>query len=78
MKILCQAREKGIPFFVNPYYLSLLNVQTPEFAVGGDLAIRGYIIYSQQLVDEFGEIVAWEKEDKTEPGKPNVASYNFV
>lgn len=82
MKILYQAREKGIPFFVNPYYLSLLNVQTPEFAIGGDLAIRGYIIYSQQLVDEFGEIVAWEKEDKTEPGKPNAAgwilpSHNF-
>jgi len=75
MKILYQARKKGIPFFVNPYYLSLLNVQTPEFAVGGDLAIRGYIIYSQQLVDEFGEIVAWEKEDKVEPGKPNAAGW---
>ncbi|RIJ49250.1 KamA family protein [Maribellus luteus] len=75
MKILYEAREKGIPFFVNPYYLSLLNVQTPEFAVGGDLAIRCYVVYSQQLVEEFGEIVAWEKEDKTEPGKPNAAGW---
>ncbi|MFV0593772.1 MAG: KamA family radical SAM protein [Draconibacterium sp.] len=75
MEILNRAREKGIPFFVNPYYLSLLNVQTPEFAVGGDLAIRCYVVYSQQLVEEFGEIVAWEKEDKAEPGKPNAAGW---
>lgn len=75
MQILYDARDKGIPFFVNPYYLSLLNVQTPEFAVGADLAIRCYIVYSKQLVEEFGEIVAWEKEDKTEPGKPNAAGW---
>lgn len=75
MQILFAAREKGIPFFVNPYYLSLLNVQTPEFAVGGDLAIRCYVIYSQQLVEEFGEIEAWEKEDKVHPGKPNAAGW---
>ena len=75
MKILFAARDKGIPFFVNPYYLSLLNIHTPEFAVGADLAIRCYVVYSQQLVDEFGQIVAWEKEDKTEPGKPNAAGW---
>ena len=75
MKILYDAREKGIPFFVNPYYLSLLNVQTPEFAVGADLAIRCYVVYSRQLVEEFGRIIAWEKEDKTEPGKPNAAGW---
>ena len=75
MKILYAARDKGIPFFVNPYYLSLLNVHTPEFAVGADLAIRCYVVYSQQLVEEFGEIVAWEKEDKAEPGKPNAAGW---
>ncbi len=75
MQILYSAREKGIPFFVNPYYLSLLNVQTPGFAVGADLAIRCYVVYSKQLIEEFGLIVAWEKEDKTEPGKPNVAGW---
>lgn len=75
MKILYQARIKGIPFFVNPYYLSLLNVQTPDFAVGADLAIRCYVVYSQQLVEEFGEIKAWEKEDKVKPGKPNAAGW---
>jgi len=75
MDILYEAEKKGIPFFVNPYYLSLLNVQTPGFAVGGDLAIRCYIIYSKQLVEEFGLIEAWEKEDKVQPGKPNAAGW---
>ncbi|MFA5535305.1 MAG: hypothetical protein WDA19_12460, partial [Mariniphaga sp.] len=42
---------------------------------GGDLAIRCYIIYSRQLVDEFGQIQAWEKEDKVQPGKPNAAGW---
>jgi len=75
MKILYQARDKGIPFFVNPYYLSLLHVRVPYFAIGADLAIRHYVVYSQQLVDEFGHIVAWEKEDRVEPGKPNAAGW---
>lgn len=75
MKILYEAEEKGIPFFVNPYYLSLLHVRVPYFAVGADLAIRYYVIYSQQLVDEYGHIVAWEKEDKVESGKPNEAGW---
>ncbi|MFW6290577.1 MAG: KamA family radical SAM protein, partial [Mariniphaga sp.] len=75
MDILHEAKKKGIPFFINPYYLSLLNVRTPGFAVGGDLAIRCYILYSKQLVEEFGRIQAWEKEDKVEPGKPNAAGW---
>jgi lysine 2,3-aminomutase len=75
MKVLCQAREKGIPFFVNPYYLSLLHVRVPYFAIGADLAIRHYVVYSTQLVEEFGHIVAWEKEDLVEPGKPNAAGW---
>lgn len=75
MKILKKARKKGIPFFVNPYYLSLLNVYIPEYVVGADLAIRTYVIYSKQLVEEFGKIVAWEKEDKVKPGKPNAAGW---
>ncbi len=63
MKILYSAEEAGIPFFINPYYLSLLHVRVPYFAIGADLAIRDYVIYSKQLVEEFGHIVAWEKED---------------
>jgi len=75
MKILQEAKEAGIPFFVNPYYLSLLHVRVPYFAVGADLAIRYYILYSRQLVEEFGRIVAWEKEDQVEAGKPNAAGW---
>ena len=75
MDVLHKAKKRGIPFFINPYYVSLLNVNEPEFARGADLAIRYYIIYSRQLVDEFGHIVAWEKEDIVEPGKPNAAGW---
>jgi len=75
MKVLYEAKDVGIPFFLNPYYLSLLHVRVPYFAIGADLAIRYYVVYSQQLVDEFGHIVAWEKEDKVEPGKPNAAGW---
>ncbi len=75
MAVLFKAKSQGIPFFVNPYYLSLLNVEAPEFIENKDLAIRYYVIYSKQLVDEFGHIVAWEKEDIVEPGKPNAAGW---
>jgi lysine 2,3-aminomutase len=75
MNILYDAEKAGIPFFVNPYYLSLLHVRVPYYAIGADLAIRDYIIYSKQLIDEFGHINAWEKEDIVEPGKPNAAGW---
>ena len=75
MKILHRAKERGIPFFVNPYYLSLLHVRVPYFAIGADLAIRHYVVYSEELVEEFGHIVAWEKEDEVQPGKPNAAGW---
>jgi lysine 2,3-aminomutase len=75
MQILHRAEKAGIPFFVNPYYLSLLHVRVPYFAIGADLAIRDYVVYSPQLVEEFGKIVAWEKEDLVEPGKPNAAGW---
>jgi lysine 2,3-aminomutase len=75
MTLLTTAKEAGIPFFVNPYYLSLLNVTEPSFAIGSDLAIRDYVIYSKELINEFGHIVAWEKEDIIEPGKPNAAGW---
>ncbi|TFH67004.1 MAG: KamA family protein [Gemmatimonadales bacterium] len=75
MKILYQAQDAGIPFFMNPYYLSLLHVRVPYFAIGGDLALRYYATYSKELVEEFGHIDAWEKEDKIVPGKPNAAGW---
>lgn len=75
MKILYEAEQASIPIFVNPYYLSLLHVRVPYFAIGADLAIRHYVLYSRQLIEEFGHIVAWEKEDQVEPGKPNAAGW---
>jgi lysine 2,3-aminomutase len=70
-----QARKKGIPFFVNPYYLSLVNINAADFTIGADQAIRDYIFCSEELIEEFGEIVAWEKEDIVEPDKPNAAGW---
>lgn len=75
LKLMDDAKEKGIPFFVNPYYLSLLNVNAPDFAKGADQAIHDYVFVSRELIDEFGDIVAWEKEDIVEPGKPNAAGW---
>lgn len=75
MDILSKAEKKGIPFFVNPYYLSLLLVNPPEHLKDQDLALRGYILYSKELVEEFGNINAWEKEDEVKPGKPNTAGW---
>lgn len=75
MRILYEAEKARIPFFVNPYYLSLLHVRVPYFAIGADLAIRHYILYSKKLVEEFGNIVAWEKEDAVKPGEPNAAGW---
>ncbi|MBN2174002.1 MAG: KamA family protein [Bacteroidales bacterium] len=75
MEVLKKAKNAGIPFFVNLYYLSLLNVNEPAFAKNADLAIRDYVFVSRQLVEEYGNIVAWEKEDIVEPGKPNAAGW---
>jgi len=75
MKILKDAEKVGIPFFVNPYYLSLMYVRVPYYAIGADLAIREYVLYSRTLVDEFGSIRAWEKEDLIKPNEPNAAGW---
>ncbi|MGB2690522.1 MAG: hypothetical protein WBC36_16195, partial [Desulfobacterales bacterium] len=72
---LKQAQKVGIPFFVNPYYLSLIDTHASPVSLGADLAIRQYMIYSKELINEFGTIHAWEKEDIVEPGKPNVAGW---
>ncbi len=75
LKIMEEAAEKGIPIFVTPFFLSLLLVDPPEGYRHADIAIRDYVLYSQDLVDEFGEISAWEKEDIAVPGKPNAAGW---
>lgn len=75
MKVLRDAYERGIPFFVNPYYLSLIDVTITPGKIGTDRTLRDYIFHSRELVEEFGNIVAWEKEDIVEPGKPNAAGW---
>lgn len=75
MDVLHKAEQAGIPFFINPYYLSLLNVEEPDGYIASDMAIYNYVFYSQELIEEFGNIVAWEKEDVVEPGKPNAAGF---
>lgn len=61
-----------MPFFATPYYLSLLNVTGYGY---NDEAIRSYILYSPRLVETYGNIRAWEKEDIVEAGKPNAAGW---
>lgn len=66
------AYDKGIPFFITPYYLSLLN---PGKTGYDDRTIRDYIIYSSELIDNFGSIKAWEREDIVNPEEGNVAGW---
>ena len=72
MRVLYEAKKKGIPFFITPYYLSLADITGQSF---DDATLRSYILYSKELVDTFGEIKAWEREDKVESGKANAAGW---
>ncbi|HBZ25964.1 MAG TPA: KamA family protein [Rikenellaceae bacterium] len=72
MRILNRAKNKKIPFFITPYYLSLLNTDENGF---DDLSIRSYIIYSESLVETYGNIKAWEREDTLVEGEPNAAGW---
>ncbi len=75
MKTLKKAKKKGIPIFVNPYYLSLVSVDISPVKTGGDQPIRDYIFPNKELIAEFGNIHAWEKEDDVQPGEPNAAGW---
>lgn len=72
MQLLARAKKKGMPFFITPYYLSLLNTGSEGY---DDAAIRSYILYSDELVDTYGSIKAWEKEDIVVAGQPNAAGW---
>ncbi|WP_102409107.1 KamA family radical SAM protein [Parabacteroides bouchesdurhonensis] len=72
MQLLYRAKKKGMPFFVTPYYLSLLNTSKDGY---DDKTIRSYVLYSEELVDTYGEIKAWEKEDVVVAGEPNAAGW---
>ncbi len=75
LDVLNNAYKAGIPFFINPYYLSLIDVDIKPGKSGSDRTLRDYVFHSRELVEEFGNIVAWEKEDIIEPGKPNAAGW---
>ncbi|MGM0431122.1 MAG: KamA family radical SAM protein [Spirochaetota bacterium] len=75
LQIMREASQKGIPIFITPYVLSLMLIDPPEQYRYADSVIRDYVLYSQELVEEFGMITAWEKEDIAEPGKPNAAGW---
>lgn len=67
MYLLSRARKKGMPFFVTPYYLHLLNPGSTGY---NDESLRSYILYSPQLVETYGQIRAWEREDIVKPENP--------
>lgn len=72
MRLYRKAREKGMPLFITPYYLTLLN---PSDVGYDDKAIRSYVLYSPELVEAYGTIRAWEKEDTVVAGSPNAAGW---
>jgi lysine 2,3-aminomutase len=72
MQVLRDAKKKNIPFFITPYYASLLDISGNSY---DDQSLRSYILYSRELVDTFGGIKAWEKEDEVEAGKANAAGW---
>ncbi|MDO5570102.1 MAG: KamA family protein [Bacteroidales bacterium] len=72
INVLNKAKEKGIPFFITPYYIALLDVEDNNF---DDSTIRSYVLYTESLVKAFGSIKAWEREDAASGGKVNVAGW---
>lgn len=75
LKTLTKAKNKGIPIFINPYYLSLISVEITPGKTGSDQPMRDYIFPNKELISEFGHIHAWEKEDIVQPGEPNAAGW---
>lgn len=77
LRIMHDAEGRGIPVFATPYFLSLIDTRPPQEREHpwADEPLRSYLFYSRDLVDEFGSVNAWEKEDVVEPGKPNEAGY---
>ncbi len=72
MHLLMRAKKKQMPFFITPYYLSLLNTGQDGY---DDKTVRSYILYSNELVETYGDIKAWEKEDIVIAGEPNAAGW---
>ena len=66
------AQAKDMPFFLTPYYASLLNTTHNGF---DDSTIRSSVLYSPELVNHFGKIRSWEGEDIIKAGEPNNAGW---
>lgn len=66
------AQTKDMPFFLTPYYASLLNTTHNGF---DDSTLRSSVIYSPELVSSFGKIRSWEGEDSIKAGEPNNAGW---
>ena len=75
LRIIRNAEKAGIPLFINPYYLSLLDLGRRDAKKKSDQTLRDYIFVNKELVSEFGNIKAWEKEDAIIPGEPNAAGW---
>ncbi len=75
--IMREAQQKGIPIFATPYFLSLIDTRplAEQEHPGSDSPLRSYLFYSRDLIEEFGSIVAWEKEDIAKPGELNAAGW---
>lgn len=73
--VMKEAEAKGIPIFATPYFLSLIVTSPSSAYTMSDSVLRQYLFYTQDLVDEFGQINAWEKEDLVVPGEPNAAGW---
>lgn len=71
MDTLSLAKKKNMPFFYTPYYLSLICVDNSF----DDYSLRSYVLYSSELIETYGNIKAWEREDIIEEGKPNAAGW---
>lgn len=70
--LMLWAKEKGMPFFLTPYYASLINTKQNGF---DDLTLRTSVLYSPELVKSFGSIRSWEGEDVIKAGEPNNAGW---
>lgn len=75
LAVMKEAEAKGIPIFATPYFLSLIVASPSSKYTMSDSVLRQYLFYTQDLVDEFGQINAWEKEDLVVPGEPNAAGW---
>jgi len=75
LAVMKEAEAKGIPIFATPYFLSLIITSSSSAFTMSDSVLRQYLFYTQDLVEEFGQINAWEKEDLVVPGEPNAAGW---